>query len=54
MWPSCADCGEARRRLEKMQLALTAACLMAEAAQIEFAPFWREVQHRIDAKRRLV
>jgi anti-sigma factor RsiW len=47
---SCADCSAARQRLEKIQLAL-GAMLTAEAARLEFAPFWREVKHRIEAKR---
>ncbi len=47
---NCADCGAARQRLEKIQLTL-GTILTAEAARLEFAPFWREVQHRIEAKR---
>ena len=47
---SCADCGAARQRLETIQLTLSK-ILTAEAARLEFAPFWREVQHRIEAKR---
>jgi anti-sigma factor RsiW len=47
---SCADCGEAQRRLEKMHLALSAA-LTSQAAQIEFTSFWRGVEHRINEKR---
>jgi len=47
---SCADCGAACRRLEKIQLTL-GTILTAEAARLEFAPFWREVQHRIETKR---
>jgi anti-sigma factor RsiW len=46
----CTDCGEARRRLEKMHVALQAA-LTSQAAQIEFASFWRGVEHRINEKR---
>ncbi len=47
---SCADCGAACQRLKKIQLTL-GTLLAAEAARLEFAPFWREVQHRIEAKR---
>jgi len=46
----CADCGEAQRKLEKLQLALEGA-LMAESKSIEFEPFWRAVQLRIAEKR---
>jgi anti-sigma factor RsiW len=46
----CAQCSEARRQLEKIQLALKGA-LLAEAQKIEFAPFWRAVEHRIAEKR---
>ena len=45
-----ADCDAARQRLEKIQ-AHPRHYLAAEAARLEFAPFWREVQHRIEAKR---
>jgi len=47
---SCSDCGETRRRLEKMQLALKAA-LTSPAPQIEFMSFWRGVERRINQKR---
>jgi anti-sigma factor RsiW len=47
---SCAGCDEAQRRLEKMHLALKAA-LTSQAAQIEFTPFWRGVERRINEKR---
>jgi anti-sigma factor RsiW len=47
---SCADCGEVRRRLEKMHLVLKAA-LTSQAPQIEFASFWRGVEHRINERR---
>ena len=47
---SCTDCGETRRRLEKMQLALKAA-LISQAPQIEFMSFWRGVERRINQKR---
>lgn len=47
---NCADCGAARQRLEKIQLTL-GTILTADAARLEFAPFWRAVQHRIEAKR---
>ena len=46
----CTDCGETRRRLEKMQLALKAA-LTSPAPQIEFMSFWRGVERRINRKR---
>ena len=46
---SCTDCGETRRRLEKMQLALKAA-LISQAPQIEFMSFWRGVERRINQK----
>jgi hypothetical protein len=48
---SCADCREARRRLEKLHAALARA-FAAEAAQIEFAPFWRAVEARLGRKSR--
>jgi len=47
---SCAECSAARQRLEKIQLTL-GTMLTAEAARLEFAPLWREVQHRIETKR---
>ncbi len=47
---ACAACGEARRQLEKIQLTLKTS-LAAEAAGVEFLPFWREVQNRINRKR---
>jgi len=47
---ACADCGAARQRLEKIQLTL-GRVLSAEASRLEFAPFWREVQRRIEQKR---
>lgn len=46
----CADCGAARQHLEKIQLTL-GSVLAAEASRLEFAPFWREVQRRIEEKR---
>jgi anti-sigma factor RsiW len=46
----CTDCGETRRRLEKMQLVLKAA-LTSPAPQIEFMSFWRGVERRINQKR---
>ena len=45
----CADCGEAQRRLEKMQIALKNV-LAAETTPIEFMPFWRAVERRISEK----
>jgi len=47
---SCHECGEVRRRLGKLQLTLHSE-LADEAARIEFMPFWREVQRRINLKR---
>lgn len=47
---ACPECGEARRQLERLQRALTGV-LLTEAAPIEFMPFWREVQRRINQKR---
>ena len=46
----CSDCGEARRRMEKIQLTL-ANILKAESSRVEFAPLWREVERRINEKR---
>lgn len=46
----CADCAAARGRLEKLQLTL-GTVLSADAPQLRFAPFWREVERRIEAKR---
>jgi len=46
---NCAACGEVRRQLEKLHLALKDQ-LSAEAAGIEFLPFWRDVQQRINQK----
>jgi hypothetical protein len=45
----CAECGEARRRLEKIQQTLQGV-LLADAQQIKFQPFWRAVQLRINEK----
>lgn len=45
----CNDCGEARRRLEKMQSALKSV-LATETAPIEFMPFWRAVERRINER----
>jgi len=45
----CTDCGEAQRRLEKMQTALKSV-LVAETTPIEFMPFWRAVERRISEK----
>ena len=46
----CAACGEARRQLEKLNLALKEQ-LAGDAARLEFIPFWRAVQQRINQKR---
>ena len=47
---ACAGCSEARRRLEKLQSTLSGA-LLSEAQRVDFMPFWRAVQLRIDEKR---
>ena len=47
---TCAACGETRRQLEKLHLTVKNN-LAAEAARVEFLPFWREVQSRINRKR---
>jgi len=47
---ACAECSEARRRLEKLQSALTGV-LLAEAQRVDFAPFRRAVQLRVNEKR---
>ena len=46
---ACAECGEARQRLEKIQQTLQGA-LLAEAQKLDFQPFWRAVQVRINEK----
>jgi anti-sigma factor RsiW len=46
---SCASCGAARQRLGKLERAL-GSIFTGTAAKIEFAPFWRELERRIDAK----
>ncbi len=45
----CAECGETRRRLETMQRTLQSA-LRAESSRLEWQPFWRAVQLRINEK----
>ena len=45
----CDNCSAAQRRLEKTEHALSAV-LAAEARKIEFAPFWRELERRIEQK----
>ena len=47
---TCAACGETRRQLEKIHLTLKNS-LDAAAARVDFLPFWREVQSRINRKR---
>ena len=47
---ACAGCSEARRRLEKLQSTLTGV-LLSEAQRVDFMPFWRAVQLRINEKR---
>jgi len=46
----CTGCADARRQHEKINLALREQ-LVAEAAQIDFATFWRGVRERIEQKR---
>jgi len=46
----CTDCAAARQRLEKIQLSLSSV-LAAETPELKFAPFWRELQRRIEEKR---
>ncbi|MSP39878.1 MAG: zf-HC2 domain-containing protein [Deltaproteobacteria bacterium] len=46
----CADCNVARQQLEKLQLVLKED-LTAQSASIDFLPFWRGVQQRINQKR---
>src|SRR4026209_2598952 len=46
----CSDCSAARQLLDKIQTTL-GGLLRAEASELEFAPFWREVRRRIDEKR---
>jgi predicted anti-sigma-YlaC factor YlaD len=46
----CSDCSMARQQLEKLQLMLKND-LVAQAATIDFMPFWRGVQQRINQKR---
>jgi anti-sigma factor RsiW len=47
---ACSDCSMARHELEKLQRLLKDD-LAAQAATIDFMPFWREVQRRINQKR---
>ena len=47
---SCRACAETRRQLDKIHRTLKSS-LDAEAARIDFLPFWREVQSRINRKR---
>ena len=46
----CVPCGELCRQLEKLQGALKVE-LAAEATALEFMPFWRGVQQRINQRR---
>lgn len=46
----CAGCEAARQRLAKLQLTL-GAVLNAEAPRLRLAPFWRDVERRIAARR---
>lgn len=45
----CADCQAVRQRLEKLHLTL-GTVLSTEVPQLKFAPFWREVERRIEVK----
>jgi anti-sigma factor RsiW len=47
---SCTECPAAQRKLEKIERALNSV-LIGEAAKVEFAPFWREVERRINERR---
>jgi len=47
---SCAGCSETRTRLEKLQSTLTGV-LLSEAQRVDFMPFWRAVQLRVNEKR---
>ncbi|HWP22883.1 MAG TPA: zf-HC2 domain-containing protein [Candidatus Binatia bacterium] len=50
-WERCPECREERRRMENLQRALKSV-LSVGSAPIEFAPFWRAVEARIQQKRR--
>lgn len=45
----CANCGAAQERREKLDRALSGV-LVAGAPKIEFAPFWDELERRLEAK----
>lgn len=45
----CADCRDAQRRLEKLNSALQVV-LTSDPGRIEFTPFWRAVEQRIEEK----
>jgi len=47
---ACSDCSVARQQLEKLQLVVKDE-LVTQAASIDFMPFWRGVQQRINRKR---
>ncbi|HWH79644.1 MAG TPA: zf-HC2 domain-containing protein [Candidatus Binatus sp.] len=47
---SCADCGAVHRQLAKLETTLKRA-LVDDPAPVEFLPFWRGVQQRINEKR---
>lgn len=47
---ACAVCAETRRQFQKIDTTLKSV-LAAEAARVEFTPFWREVQRRVNRKR---
>jgi anti-sigma factor RsiW len=46
----CAECGEEARQLERLD-AIMKSALAPAAAEIAFAPFWRDVRHRIETRR---
>ena len=47
---TCGECAAELRQLKKLQLALHGE-LAAQAARVEFTPFWREVERRIRQRR---
>ncbi len=47
---SCAECHAAQLRLERMTLALHGV-LTSDTRKLEFMPFWRAVERRIEEKR---
>lgn len=47
---SCPQCSESRRQLEKIQSTLKEV-LNAQASELEFTPFWRGIQDKINRQR---